>query len=178
MTVIAATISEGGHVTMAADSRTCMGSEYLDGNVKAWRLGAALVGVAGGSALYVTTKHFRHLSETAKSDEIAGWCAHLYTALRDAALAHGQVYRNQDGTESLNMQVLVATRCGLWVIHTDGSVCLIPRTWHAIGSGGAEARGALHLGVTPARAVHAAIALDSGCGGPVTVLELGPEDKA
>lgn len=42
--------------------------------------------------------------------------------------------------------------------------------YYAMGSGGPEARGAMHAGADAQAAVRAAIAHDAGCGGVITVL--------
>lgn len=174
MTVIAARVCASSHVEMAGDSRVNFGNEYVDGVKKVWACGSALVGFAGPTALSSVVESFHGLRVQATSDEIDEWCAALFDALRTRAIAHGQVYRQHDGTDSLDASFLVATLHGLWSINTDGAVLRIPRNWHAIGSGGAAARGALHVGVSAALAVEAACALDSGCGGPVTRLRLEP----
>jgi len=69
------------------------------------------------------------------------------------------------------------------VIEPDGTLSLYERTpypvryeqrFMAIGSGREFARAAMHLGCTSEEAVGVAMALDSGCGNGIDLLELQP----
>lgn len=172
MTVIAAIVTDG-RAYMAADSRTSWGTCYRDDGRKLFRLGEVLVGFAGHSLFH------RALATMPPCDtlEAEAWCGQLADHLIDygKGRGHGEV------TNAASMQsftLLAATTAGLWEVSGDGSVLRVADGYTAIGSGGAEARGALHVlrrGDEPVERLHsaiaAAIALDRSCGGPVHVLE-------
>jgi ATP-dependent protease HslVU (ClpYQ) peptidase subunit len=69
-------------------------------------------------------------------------------------------------------QALLLTHEGLFFFEGDWVACRIERDYHAIGTGGEAALAALMCGKNPRRAVEIAAKIDSGTGGPVTVLTL------
>jgi ATP-dependent protease HslVU (ClpYQ) peptidase subunit len=75
----------------------------------------------------------------------------------------------EDGDE---FQALVLSHDGLFFFEADCCPVRIERDFHAIGTGGDAALAAFFCGKTPRRAVEIAAKIDSGTGGPVTVLKL------
>ena len=68
---------------------------------------------------------------------------------------------------------LLLTHDGLFFFEEDWIANKVERGFHAIGTGGGPALAAMFCGKTPKRAVEIASKIDSGTGGPVTVLHLG-----
>lgn len=172
MTVIAAVVTDG-RAWMAADSRTSWGSCYRDDADKLYRLGAAVVGLAGHSLYNRAMGTAPPLHAGASADETAEWCGRLVDHLIDYGRGRGHGEQVQ-GASVQTLTLLVATPAGLWEVGGDGSVLRVACGYTAIGSGGAEARGvlvALRHGDEPAErlfaALEASIALDSSCGGAI-----------
>jgi ATP-dependent protease HslVU (ClpYQ) peptidase subunit len=55
----------------------------------------------------------------------------------------------------------------------DETFCMERSDYFSIGSGSSYALGALHSGATPEKAVSAAIEFSLGCGGEVSIVEVG-----
>jgi hypothetical protein len=68
---------------------------------------------------------------------------------------------------------------GIWRF-SGKTPCLtkVEAPFAAIGTGAHIALGAMFMGASAEQAVYAAIALDTGCGGPVDVLDCRPEQQA
>lgn len=67
---------------------------------------------------------------------------------------------------------LVLRKDGLFYIYDGGHELLIERGFHAVGSGGDAANGALLAGVDAHKAVEIACQVDSGSGGDICVFNL------
>ncbi len=183
MTAIAA-IYQGGRAWMASDSRQHGRGTYRDDCIKIRRIGAALVGLAGSPLYDNALMDAPPLEPDANEAGVLLWCVKLAQRLR----AYGKEQGHGDiggGIFSHDFALLIATTAGLWDVEGDGSVARVARDWHAIGSGGAEARGSIHGQLDLCRcagdldyesvvatAIRSAIALDSSCGGNVHMVSL------
>lgn len=187
MTCIVA-IAETGRVWMAADAQASNNGAVMINAapkiVQRETLGRTLFGSDGslwlGDAFRYGILPVRHAGQS-----LAEWCAvELGPWLRERA-SEGNRWYDRNGGKEWNGQTLVANGSDLVLVDSAGSVVVpIGGRW-AIGSGGAEARGALwamdrdgsamlaHQRAT--LAVAAACALDDGCREPIECVCTAPE---
>jgi ATP-dependent protease HslVU (ClpYQ) peptidase subunit len=173
MTVIAATLVDGV-LRMASESRIAYGgTTYRDDATKLFRLGDAIVGMTG------TVHYDRSMMNAPHYKDGEDVVLYGYT-LYDYWRAHDANMRMRKDKDTLGINAIIGTRTCIVELNADGSVIPVTRGWYAIGSGGPEARGALFAtgGTNPIIGVRAAIALNSGCGGQIQTMMLGPvQDK-
>lgn len=133
------------HGEMAADTQVNFGSSTFPSK-KIFSFGATLAGAAGASI------------------DCSAFMAWVESGMDPDARPE-----MDDGDE---FQALVLTHEGLFFFEGDCCPLKIERDYHAIGTGGEAALAALMCNKTPRRAVEIAAKIDSGTGGPVTVLKL------
>lgn len=187
MTCIVA-IKECGRVWMAADSQaTNNGAVLIHGLSKIVQrdtFGRTLFGSDGslwlGDAFRYGVLPTRHAGQS-----LAEWCAAELAPWLHAKATEGQRWIDRSNGKEWNGQTLVANGSDLVLVDAGGSIVVPASGRWAIGSGGAEARGALwamdrdgsamlaHQRAT--LAVAAACALDDGCGGPIECVCTVPE---
>lgn len=138
MTVIVAT-----RKAIYSDSRCTTGSTHFPTR-KVYRFKGELIGVSG---------------ENRSIEKFMRW----YRGGRRGMLDFNEA---KDGGDSFS--VIVLNRRGIWV-YDDCSEPdeVLTRDWHAIGTGGAVAIGALAMGADARRAVEIACEHADGCGLPV-----------
>lgn len=116
--------------------------------------------------------------------EWAGSCFQPW--LRRKLESWGQLEKLSDGRSEMPGTMLIARGGDFVVCDVSGGVFRVARSWHAVGSGGAEATGALWAletrGCLPPEqmamlAVGAACALDVNCSGALTVECTAPEER-
>jgi ATP-dependent protease HslVU (ClpYQ) peptidase subunit len=177
MTVIVAAVT-GEHVTLAADRKISAGWEVkYHEQPKLWVNGKWAIGAAGSLRAAQVLKH--HVSwpiyrADEEPDLEAFLVRTLVPALRSGSSSHGIVHA-QNGIERIEASLLVAHGTRIATISTDGSVIAEPAQRMAIGSGSAEALGALgNRGPWTEgdviEAARRATITDAGCGGPISVV--------
>ena len=122
---------------MYSDGRCTIGSLYFP-TEKVFRIGGKLVGVAGDNSAI---------------ERFLAW----YRGTRKKPIPTGEG----------SFSALVLTKRGLYCYEDCSLPDLVLRDWHAIGSGGAVAIGALAMGADARRAVEIACEHADGCGPPV-----------
>lgn len=186
MTVIAA-IPIDGHVLMAADTLVCRRDSRITTTHKISKLLVgpkyerhALLGIAGSTALahlahhwFVTESNTPDLKDPDDETAADAWAHRIAVRLCKLATTAQPPLTVDDG--EVDGEALLALGPWLWLLSGQAAVSTGPA---AIGSGAAEARGALfaadELGLARNYphdalrvAVRAAIALDSNCGGEI-----------
>lgn len=177
MTVIVAARTKGSGVVMAADSQTSAGWEKIQADrTKLWTAGQYLVGAAGCVRTAQVVKHFTtwpKWRDGEDDDREAFLVKQIVPAIRRAVSDQG-VLDTSKGVHTLAVTLLVAWGDNIAEISGNGCA-LMPRSGrYAIGSGAAEALGALgDAGPwTRAEVVEAArrsTITAHGCDGPIVV---------
>jgi len=183
MTVIAAVV-EGDRAYMAADRLVAWGMVCANGKAKICRMGSALVGLSGGTLYWAHLRHAAVLFEPRDGLTealVEDWLQGLVDGLRAWAEARG--HGATEGRAKVHDTYgLVATPVGLWEFSCDGSYTRVPASGWAQGCGAELALGALYAtrGRPPAERVRiaceAAVAHSTGCGGPLDLLQLLPDE--
>ena len=138
--------------TLAADSLTTHAASRVGGVRKITRgPSGAMAGAAGDTAL----------------------CHDFLSQVEAGTLKDFDIDGREDGFNGL----LVTPDGMLHRVGPRGTVWPIDAACAAIGSGMDIALGALHMGATAQQAVEAAIAIDTGCGGPVQVERLSATSR-
>lgn len=181
MTCIVA-IKSNGRVVMAADSQASNnGIVFISSTPKIVRRDGFLFASDGALWLgdffrYVKLPEWPVVGANGMQATLAEWCSTLLGPLLRAAAAERNEWRDVNGAKEYGGQTLVAHGGELVLIDSGGSVIVPADGWWAIGSGGAEARGAIHYATNTVAdiadiiaegAVQVAIALDNGCAGPI-----------
>lgn len=171
MTVVAGIFDREISTTwMRADTRACSQSEINQAPVdKITCHGLALVGVCGGWAVDRWAR--RVCPELSPGEEdVLAYLEALADSWASWSDRHG-LDSNHEGVTFRSGDLLVGTPSGLWAIGCDHSIMPMGE-FAASGSGGAVARGALHAlagwtnpEVRLRRAIEAACAMETGCGG-------------
>jgi ATP-dependent HslUV protease subunit HslV len=184
MSVIAA-VRSSTHIVIAADTQDNFGDQRPPADnheaIKLREVGGAIVG-ASGWALYddvfdhylAKQRRFRLHDRTSIFD----FFVRLWKALHERySFVNDQPGKETDSPfASLDATFLVASPGGLFLVSSNMSVSQF-RQYYAIGSGGDYALGALHAWqgkekdprVLVEKAVQAAMAYDSSCGGRIEV---------
>lgn len=71
-----------------------------------------------------------------------------------------------------DFSALILRKTGVFYVYDGGYELLVERGFHAIGSGGGPALGALLAGATPKAAVRIACQIDNSSGGAIRVFKL------
>lgn len=181
MTCIVA-VRGGDCVYMAADSQqTANGGKSLVGREKIQRFGELLVACDGPLS-------FADLVDTMDWDSVSG--DDLRIALRPIAKAirdsciESKMTDDEHGRHALPGSILIARGTQFAKIDANGAVVTYhtTRRFATLGSGGAEASGALlsmdaiEAGKAAFRAVEMACDLDDGCSPPVILKWTGPNE--
>lgn len=169
MTIIAAAFRSPDDYAIGADSlATTPGGGKSTGVVKVVRRGRVLVGAAGAWAQ--AQRLIRILDEPASMEDLVESVAAARTALIAFVAPPGPGALADTLVDLLTVGpwgIVEFDSTGGWLRHSH---------WWAIGSGAPEGRGAMHAVPHASasdqvdRAVRAAIALDTGCGGEPLVL--------
>lgn len=182
MTVIAVA-SDGKRCVMAADSQaTNNGQVAIMGRTKVIvRTGAyqcTLLGCAGSLKLCDLLEYLPDAVLEAVRPTFHEWLVRdLSPAIHAGCVAHGLMVKRNDGDEWPG-NVLVARGGKFALLEGQGGVLTFDRPWHAMGSGGAEARGVLqylyarrpaNIVTAVVAAVEAACCLDDKCSLPSTI---------
>ncbi len=174
MTVIAAARTKSG-VVMAADSETSAGWEKIQADrTKLWTDGQYLIGAAGCVRTAQVVKHYTTWPKfrPGEHDDLERFLVReIVPAIRQAVIGHG-VVRTKEGAETMPVTLLVAW--GDHIAEVSGNGCaLMPKSGrYAIGSGYAEALGALgDVGpwtrANVIESVRRATITAHGCDGPI-----------
>lgn len=175
MTVIVAALT-GDHITMAADSQISAGWQRIYTDVpKIWTAGAYLIGGSGDLRAIQVVRHHtswpKHRPDE-DTDVEAFVVKQVVPALRNANENKG-VTETHHGSESWPCTLLIAWGATLVEVDGHGAVVVPTPTRHAIGSGYAEALGALG-DAGPWRqgdvieAARRSTITARGCDGPIT----------
>lgn len=174
MTVIVAARTKAG-VVMAADSQTSAGWEKIQADrTKLWTSGEYLIGAAGCVRTAQVVRHFTTWPKwrPGEHDDLERFLVReIVPAIRQAVVGHGVVVTDK-GSETLPVTLLVAWADNIAEVSGNGCA-LMPRSGrYAIGSGYAEALGALgEVGPwTRANVIEAArraTVTAHGCDGPI-----------
>lgn len=164
---------------MAADSQTTAGWEKFQADrSKLWVAGQYLIGASGSVRASQVVRHFTTWPKWRPDEDTdieKFLVKQLVPAIRTAVKDHG-IVDSTGGTERINNSLLIAWGDNIAEISGDGSA-LTPRFGrHAIGSGYAEALGALSdKGPwTPkdvSDAAQRATISAHGCGGPIVMAD-------
>jgi len=172
MTVIAAA-TDGTRVCMGADSQyTNGGAKFIAARTKLRRMGKILYASDGQLGLESLIEGSDWEPPQAAESLFRWACRYFAPVLRERAVRAG-ITESRDGFVQVCGVVMLALRSELVKVDPLGGVLPVHGFW-AIGSGGAEARGAMHRAsgdVTTADMVvraglDAACALDDGCSRP------------
>ncbi len=182
MSVIAA-VRQGSRIVIAADTQDNFGSQRPPPEnhaaVKLREIGGAVVG-SSGWALYddILAHYLARRRRVSLRDRAAvfDFFVRFWKDLRkDYTFVNDQPGKeNETPFANLDASFLVASPGGIFLVSSNMSVSEF-RQYYAIGSGGDYALGALHAlyesvrdpAVLAEKAVHAAMAYDSSCGGHV-----------
>lgn len=164
MTTIAARVSEDGRITMASDRQSTNAYVALRTTAKVHCVGEALVGVAGPARM-------RRFLEVCPSLGLASDVPAWVDALETWCRLHDLLDRE---TKLAECTWLIGIAGRLFLV--DGGFGITEATdgYAAIGSGQDVASGALHCGVSPVRALEAAVAHDPHTGGEIDMFWVGP----
>lgn len=168
MTTICA-ITKGGRCYIAGDRMVSTETTYFAGETKIVKVGNVAVGVAGE---FSYLRWVRERLPPRWFEDIDDFCADL------------REFSQERGHEEIRAELLICFPDGLYLVDCEGSHVRVERGWFAIGSGAAEAMGAICLGVAdegsdPRWLVEAAVSVASqldratGCG--VDVMELSDD---
>ncbi len=180
MTVVVAAYTPNG-VVIAADAQTTAGSQKsYNETPKIWLAGDLGFGGSGClRSVQVMKYHVDWVSicEERHDLEWEPWLVkQVVPAIHDAAGSHGTL-RNNDGVLSTSLTLLACTGNEIAEISGNGAVCVEAAGRSAIGSGYAEALGALgNDGPWSTEEVIAAARRATftnwGCSGPITVMNV------
>jgi ATP-dependent protease HslVU (ClpYQ) peptidase subunit len=179
MSVIAV-VSDGTRVCMACDSQaTSGGAKAALAEPKILRLGEFLFAADGCCSTAHFLRQAFEIGEDAAGVPLAA-VAHAFIEAFRPWCKERDLLTDRGGGKELSSFILIARKAEWLLIDAAGSAIALASPWWAIGSGGAEARGAMHatagdvqlsLGAEEIAlaGVRAAIDLDDGCSGPVRV---------
>lgn len=189
MTCIAAlVVKHANKVYMAADSQaTHNGCVLVHGLPKIVERDGFLF-ASDGSLWLGDACRYLDLPVWTDGVPLAQWCAIHFGPWLRACANQGNHWVDRSGGKEWNGQTFVARGGELCLVDAGGGVIVPAGSWWAIGSGGAEARGAMSAledapdcyapldgNLSPrdilSMAVGAAILLDDGCCGPVQYAE-------
>ena len=175
MSVIAV-YSDGTRCCMACDSQAS------NGGAKAIMKGSKIVerngwlfGAEGSPVAQQAIEYDLSPASLLEHDPLAHWAAvDFYPWLYSKLKSRGQLVP-VSGRDELPGQILIARKSEFVLLDTIGAVVEFATDFWAIGSGGAEARGAMyareldngHSDQIVSEAVAAACALDDGCSKPI-----------
>ncbi|PXY33571.1 hypothetical protein BAY59_10845 [Prauserella coralliicola] len=179
MTVIVAALTKDKGIVMAADREVTCGSQKAHHEQpKLWVSGKYAFGACGNLRTAQVLKH--HVTwPKYRPDEDPDWEKFLVTsvvpAIREGVQNRGVVYES-NGVQTINANLLIATGDRLAAIYTDGCVLTDVTGRDAVGSGCAQALGALGESgpwkeADVIRAARRSSATAVGVGGPISVVD-------
>ena len=171
MTVVAGRVQDDGSVVLAADTGLTKLQHRSAGANKLVRLGDAVVGWTGVSAVSSAIRICRPYRDP---DDVESWLHELAHRVWAWSREREQLCDDGDGSRFAPATLLVATPGALWEIDGIGGVVLVAEGYSAVGAGAAIAIGALYTGVTVRVAVEACLTHAHGCFGQVIQERLLP----
>lgn len=160
----AQTTASNGHAMSLADP-------------KVFALEGFLFGCAGGPRVGQLIQHALALPARHPRQSVSAYMATDFIDALRGTLTRGGAIESENGTDELDATMLVGHAGRLFAVWQDFQVEEVTERFNAVGSGAPYAMGALHAlkrKKMPPRArakaaLEAAVALDSYCGGPLTI---------